>query len=271
MTAWRERLSQVDAPRLPAAGLYAGDHWKWVLEGYRRTQRYSNRAELWVISAGYGLIPATKAIKPYGATFASGVADSVWRGPPDGDRRACLRDWWALLEHETSLADLLTARKDAAVVLVAGSAYVEAAATEIASARDQDLSGERLSVISAGTRGNGVLVPVDGRFRKAVGGTDSSLNARLLALLAQDAGTHGFRRSAMSKTIAALASKLPPTHRQQGQTATDAEVMDQIETLRRRRPPISRTRALHDLRERGIACEQRRFATLWSALVLEQA
>ena len=264
MAVWRQRLSEADAPQSPAESLYAGDHWKWALEGYRRTQRYSHRAEFWVISAGYGLIPATQAIKPYSATYARGTADSVWRGPRDGDRRECLRDWWASLEQRTSLVDLIAARKDTVVVLVAGSAYLEAAATEIAVAREHDLTGERLSVISAGTRGNGVLVPVDGRFREAVGGTDSSLNARLLALLAQDAAAHGFRRSVMSKRIAALASKLPPTDRRQGQTATDAEVMDQIETLRCERPSISRTRALHELRERGIACEQRRFAMLWS-------
>ena len=262
---WRQRLSDVESPQSPAESLYAGDHWKWALEGYRRTQRYSHRAELWVISAGYGLIPATEAIKPYGATFATGAADSVWRGSFDGDRRQYVRDWWASLEHRASLVELIAARKDTIVVVVAGAAYLEAAARDIAVARDHDPSGERLSVISAGARGNGVLVPVDGRFREAVGGTDSSLNARLLALIAEDAAAHRFRHSAMSKRIAALASRLPPRDRQEGKTATDVEVMEHIETIRGKRPSISRTRALHELRERGIACEQRRFAMLWGA------
>jgi hypothetical protein len=168
----------------------------------------------------------------------------------------------------SSISDLLGERDDPRLVIAAGAAYLAALEHDLGGARHLDLDGERLSVISAGSRGNGALVPVDGRFRGAVGGTDSSLNTRLLALIAEDAAAHGFRRSAMSERIVALASKLPPSDRQQGKTATDSEVLDQIETIRCERPGLSRTRALRELRERGIACEQRRFAVLWSASVL---
>ena len=85
---WSRRIHEVEAAQHRAQDLYVGDHWRAACEAYRLAQQYSSRAELWVVSAGYGLIPSSKTIKPYSATFATGSADSVWRGPADGDRQA---------------------------------------------------------------------------------------------------------------------------------------------------------------------------------------
>src|SRR4051794_32552373 len=74
---WERRVRGVEAPRCPAQKLYMGAHWTAACQAFRLAQRYSSRAELWVISAGYGLIALDTAIKPYGATFASGSTDSV--------------------------------------------------------------------------------------------------------------------------------------------------------------------------------------------------
>src|SRR5688500_14305908 len=68
---WNARLRNADAPRLPAGELYAGDHWHSVVKAYEQARLYSSGAELWVISAGYGLVRADKRIKPYSATFAN--------------------------------------------------------------------------------------------------------------------------------------------------------------------------------------------------------
>ena len=260
---WASRLNQVDAPRWRAEDLYVGDHWHSACEAYRVAKRYSSRTELWVVSAGYGLISSSKPIKPYGATFASGAADSVWRGPAEGDRDEHLRFWWQALAHECALADLLPARGGGSVVIAAGASYLAALDSDLEDALQHELAVDRLSVISAGTQGNGALLPVSGQFRAAVGGTDSALNARLLALLAREAGTHGFSRSAMATMLARMASRLPATPRHAGSAASDEQIVREIQAMRRRSPEISRTRALRDLRSRGIACEQTRFASIW--------
>lgn len=262
---WANRLNEVEAPRWRAEDLYVGDHWHSACEAYRVAKRYSSRTEFWVVSAGYGLIPSSKTIKPYGATFATGAADSVWRGPADGDRRERLRLWWRALGHESALVDLLPARGDGAVVITAGASYLAALNSDLEVAFQHELALDRLSVISAGAQGNGALLPVSGQFRAAVGGTDSALNARLLALLAREAGTHGFSRSAMAAMLARMASRLPPTPRRAGRVASDEQIVREIQAMRRRVPEITRTRALRDLRRRGIACEQTRFASIWNA------
>jgi hypothetical protein len=259
---WRERLTRVPAASAAAEELYAGDHWNAVLEAYRFASQYSRRVELWVISAGYGLIPGSKAIKPYSATFASGNPDSVWRGSGDGPRVEVLQKWWRDLEHETSLEDLPSGR-DSAVLIAAGAEYLTAINDGLEDLKTAAASEESLSVISAGTSGNGLLLPVTGNLRTALGGTDSSLNARTLRFLAATAHDHEFRRSRMERLLERLARSSEATVRRHGLAASDEEIDEFVRSLRRREPEISRTRALRALRASGIACEQGRFKNAW--------
>lgn len=245
-----------------ARDLYIGDHWRAACTAYAHTLKYSSRAELWVVSAGYGLVRSTRALKAYGATFASGSADSVWRGGTDGDRRTELAAWWAALDHESSVADLLG--RDTVVVIAAGVPYVEALDVEIRSALDRDVSAERLSIISAGSPPNAASLPVSGRFRRAFGGTDAALNARVLATLAADAPEHHFRRSAMSAVLTGITAHTIATERTSGKRAEDGEIVHRIKGMRRMNPSLSRTQALRELRRSGMACEQRRFGYLWA-------
>jgi hypothetical protein len=264
---WSQRIREVEVSPHRAEDLYVGDHWQAACEAYRLAQQYSKRVELWVISAGYGLIPSSKLIKPYGATFATGSPDSVWRGTSEGDRVERLRHWWGALEHEVALTDLLPTRGDGAVVIAAGAAYLAALDADLERALQHDADDDRVSVISAGTKGDGVLLPVSGRFRAGVGGTDSSLNARTLALLARDAAAHQFRRSAMAATLIRMAAALPSTTRRAGRATEDAQIARRIREMRRRDPGISRTGALRELRTDGIACEQARFRSIWTRVV----
>lgn len=265
---WRRRLDEVAAVRHCAQELYTGDHWHATCAAYNLAQRYSSRAELWVISAGYGLITSSKLIKPYGATFASGSADSVWRGPMEGDRQSRLQGWWQALPHDAILPDLL--KGDGTIVIAAGALYLEALDSELSTALRNDPSGERISIVSAGSRGNGALLPVNGQFRATAGGTDAALNARMLALLAADASVHHFRRSAMTSVLMRLASHLPMTTRRVGKAVTNDEVARRIIAIRRRLPTASRTQALREVRRAGIACEQSRFASIWDSTAGDQ-
>ena len=214
-----------------------------------------------MISAGYGLIPAQQTVKPYSATFAAGNVDSVWRGPTDGPRREGLKEWWRGLANGVHLSDLVTSCS--AVMIAAGAGYVEALEDDVAAAVES--GQERVSVISAGSRNMPGLLPVTSCFRSHVGGTDSATNARVLALLATECASHGFRRHAMAEHLNKVGAKLDSVPRITGRKAGDDDIARQIRGLRRREPRLSRTAALRELRRSGIACEQGRFAELWLA------
>src|SRR5688572_21563408 len=65
---WWTALTK-DAPRLPAEDLYVGPYWATV-RSLRETAASARFAiDLWVASAGYGLLHASTAVRPYSATF----------------------------------------------------------------------------------------------------------------------------------------------------------------------------------------------------------
>src|SRR5205085_4334027 len=135
--------------------------------------------------------------------------------------------------------------------IAAGAAYLTAVDGDLEHLLGTVRNEETVSVISAGTRGDGALLPVSGGLRGALGGTDSALNARTLRLLAATAGDHQFRHSEMKRLLERLSRTARPTVRRRGRAASDAAIAKAIRGLRRYRPAISRTRALRELRAGG--------------------
>ncbi|WP_409566874.1 DUF6884 domain-containing protein [Pseudescherichia sp.] len=66
--SWREILVKAcnEYKNIRAGGLYTGQHWRCAFTAVANTG-----AELWIISAGLGLLHVTDRIVPYEATFAS--------------------------------------------------------------------------------------------------------------------------------------------------------------------------------------------------------
>src|SRR5262249_60222115 len=58
-----------------------GEHWAASLDAQRTAEQRGVASRLWVLSGGYGLLPSDTEVAPYAATFVSGNADSVVRGP----------------------------------------------------------------------------------------------------------------------------------------------------------------------------------------------
>lgn len=69
--AFKRREDELRHYRTPAADLYTGQQHLRLMEGvqYFRTQRKDSQVDLWIVSAGYGVIPEGKEIVPYNCTF----------------------------------------------------------------------------------------------------------------------------------------------------------------------------------------------------------
>ncbi|EDV0839708.1 hypothetical protein OY10_004577 [Salmonella enterica subsp. enterica serovar Havana] len=65
---WLERLAQARLGSLPmtAGELYTGQHWSRAAAAVARSS-----AEIWIISAGLGLLHVSEPVVPYEATFSS--------------------------------------------------------------------------------------------------------------------------------------------------------------------------------------------------------
>ena len=68
--AWWKRLASQPV-RLRADELYVGDHWSIVRDLVSLANRRGFDGQLWVASAGYGLVPSDAPLANYSATLSA--------------------------------------------------------------------------------------------------------------------------------------------------------------------------------------------------------
>jgi hypothetical protein len=143
--AWKRILAQtsINQTTISAGDLYTGQHWNRAAAAASRTG-----AELWVISAGLGLLHASDPVVPYDATFSSMPFShrAMWQqltSRPLTERRSA------------SLTALMQARPDDRFVIAASPMYLRAIEDDLCSARRALHSPEQLTIVtSQGYRGH---------------------------------------------------------------------------------------------------------------------
>jgi hypothetical protein len=260
---WITRLVEAgSAPQVAAMELYAGEHWS-VVRGFPATRLPGEQIRLWACSAGYGLIPAEALIMPHHATLTPGQADSV-----PGDAAS----WWSLLSEwagpvpgrPRSIRALVAADPAAVFMFVLSKNYLRACGADLAAACERIADPDLFLIVSAGGRPEGELadfaVPADARLQAYFGGTRRALNARI--------GAHLLERGIRSKDeasghLARLLAAQSPIPRYNRRRQSDREILDAIAARLARAPAPSTSRLLRELRDTGLACEQRRFSRLY--------
>jgi len=268
-TAWAAALAT--APRrIAAEELYVGDHWA-VARSLREEARGRRlHAELWIASAGYGLIHGSENVAGYSATFASGHRDAVC-GSGAEERRA----WWDLVCRlgpraceVRSLRQLAAAYPQDRILVVGSASYISAMADDLAAARSKLLDPARLLIVSGRETKlpeplSQNLLPSDARLQPVVGGALGSLHIRVA------------RRIIATESVGDWdARKLRPRYEVLGATSVrqdvperarsdDAAVRSFIQSELLRDDSLSASRLLRAYRDNGWACEQRRFIKLF--------
>lgn len=136
---WLERLAQArrGSPPMTAGELYTGQHWSRASAAAAR-----NGAEMWVISAGLGLLHVSGPVVPYETTCSpmpfshSRLWESLTTRPP-AERRS------------TSLRTLMQARPDDRFVVAASPVYLRAVETDLLAGRGALSAPEQLQVVTS--------------------------------------------------------------------------------------------------------------------------
>ncbi len=274
-SAWIGRLRDGTGENLPAERLYAGDHWHVVRSLAGLADEVGLRVEVWICSAGYGLIPLSARIRPYSATFSPNQADSVDRGIKRTTAQEARRQWWKELASwegpcpgaPRSVAALITEHPISSVMLAVSAPYLDALSDDLEAALALPNAQDKVAIFCAGASEraslSSSLVPCDARLQGHVGGARSSLNVRLIRLALTM--TKGGRPDVAS--LRALFSRLlrrqPELRVYNRSQMTDQEVRDYIRKAIAREPAARPTPLLRCLRDSGLACEHRRFSTLF--------
>lgn len=252
--------------RVPARELYRGRAFR---EAELAAQPLA--ADVYVLSAGLGLIPAEREIPAYSLTVANGADNILAR--LDGSQ-AAPANWWrelTLASGSHSFSELLGSTQGS-VLVAAGTTYLAMVGADLEKLSPTER--ERLRLFTAAPR-SGVperlqplVMPYDRRLEALPGraGTLSDFAQRALRHFADEILPHapeGSLDAHSSAVLQALAGAEPPAKRR-GQSMSDEAIVDLI------RANIHRTNGksaamLRLLRDSfRVACEQKRFKKLFA-------
>jgi hypothetical protein len=270
---WIERISKVTG-ELPAFNLYCGVYWAGVASLWRKAASRQGNAPLWILSAGYGLIPSDAVIAPYAATLSPKDQDSVVTGLG----RTQVRVWWEKLGEwagpqigaPRSLAALASAYPRTLWIVVGGPHYVHVLAEQLEAVHQMDGGPGRFVLISPGSTSQTVppaveaaLVRADARWENRLGRGKTSIGVRIATHLFERADGNAASipdvRGQIQRETESLASLDIPSHARK----SDDDVRRYIRDTLREQPGSSFSNALRAFRDFGFACEYRRFRGLY--------
>jgi hypothetical protein len=269
MDAWRNALTSTSHGVVRAEELYAGDHWS-VVRSMRSVAPAGLDLRIWIASAGYGLLPSNALIRPYSATFARGAVDAV--APKTNTYSNS--DWWRRLAEwdpidaasPRTICDLVASAPNGFVLIAVSSVYADALSCDL-SAAVQTSPGDRLAIVSVGYRSARELqpfrVPAAARLKNTLRGAMQSLNARIAREAVSRANDWYPSRAKLADLMQSALEEAPPMTTHDRKRLDDEEVRRYIRESMREDPRMTHTRLLRALRDKGLACEQSRFASLF--------
>lgn len=270
LSEWKTRLARHRRDRVPVKDLYAGDHWANV----RSFGSSHFDLDIWVCSAGYGLVRYEDVVTPYAATFSSKHPDSVAAGLREEELAEAAKQWWTSTTkwkahfqgRPRSLSTLMAEYPRRSLLVVTSKTYLNAIHDDLVSGIGELRDPSQLSIVCAGVQNlEGLqqhLVPCDARFQKMIGGARRSLNTRLAKKIIAESRTPPMSDK-LSRRYRKLLESQPPIDRYDREPMSDDEVKNFIREQLVRDLSLKHTPLLRLLRETNRACEQKRFAALY--------
>ncbi len=265
---WRAWLRNA-APRIPARQLYAGRGFSEALAAVK-----SREADLWIASAGLGLVHGDEEVPGYDLTLSAGSDSSIRRKVTDGPFDAAL--WWSDLARrrrpKRSLADLLTSHSADHAVISVPSSYLDLVQDDLLSAGNAALRKVRLvgplDLERVAPQLRRLIMPYDDRLNgpdSSLKGTRADFPQRAARHLLEEACADGLTDNAeedAERVRTSLRYLTWPEHANRTQLGDD-EIVKVILSSWDRASGQS-TQMLRLLRDQeGIACEQGRFVQLF--------
>jgi hypothetical protein len=272
---WTGRLEQVSMERIPASGLYAGDHWKIALR-IPEAATGALAVRLWVASAGYGLVSIETPLKPYSATFIRAHAEAV----APAASQYTTRDWWREMSawapegysEPRTLGELTLSFTNNDVLLLAMSEPYAQALREDIDAAESHAPG-RVALVSVGlasavsTSHPVSLLPVEARLKQTLRGAMQGVNARIAEAIVREHARWFPSTERLRAVIREWVDAAPalPTYDRAEQT--DEDVRQYIRERARAGAANSKSEVLRALRDSGRACGQERLGRLYREVI----
>ena len=274
--AWTEALNKAlsNSTLIRVKSLYKGGHWATA-----KSICQHDCVELWVLSAGFGLLHAEDKIVPYQATFAVGHRESIPLYSNEYNGKGFYRTWWKQIsenspfkdKHPTSIADLMRDNSKDYFVISGSPDYINAIEIDIINGlRFLKSSNKQLVIITSkniNPRLNEYFFKSDARMAHWLKCNMLMLNISLAKYIINQFVNNSLNDiGELSKSIYQELQSLPERKIVKGQKRTPEEVEKYILELQRQNPQISATQALRTFRDSGNSFEEKRFRGLFQTV-----
>jgi hypothetical protein len=267
-SAWLERIRTLPA-ETPARALYSGRGFGLALEAAQFA-----KAQLFIVSAGLGLVAADRKVPSYGLTVSSGHKDSV-AGQVTGEFDPA--DWFSGLlasSFSTQWADAVGATSGRILVALTRP-YAEMIGPSLSALGTQALARLRIFGTALApalpTVLHAALAPYDKRLDAIFPGTRVDFSQRALVHFVRSIATEqNIDRAADFAAVESALAGVTPPERPSRPRCSDDEILGRILIRLQSQSGIARIlRALRD--EEGVACEQARFSRLYRTALEQRA
>ena len=271
--SWFQRVKKTASERIKVRNLYKGDHWSAAkaIDSFAGGRKH----QVWVSSAGFGVLSLEDSLPAYSATFSGAHPDCVVSKSDVYNRRIALSDWWqavcdwpnSSLRPRRSLESIALEAPSQSLIIVGSDEYLHAMHQDLLRAVAALERPSLLSIFSAGCKEldglDDSLVRYDARMQGFVGGALRSLNMRVACWALEECGKSKPTYSLLQKRVADQLSKQPdfsmPVRKQMSDDAVRRFILKEL---------IKDSKACHSpllrkLRKANMACEQKRFANLF--------
>ncbi|MBQ0969526.1 hypothetical protein KBY91_38510 [Streptomyces sp. RK23] len=257
---WARRLHTAESRPTPLHSLYQGDQWRRALALSDAARRAGFAPRLYAASAGLGLRPVSSLAPSYAATFLPRHADSVASSSLEASR------WWEHLQQldgATDLSQIATAAGRALIVV--SETYAHAMRNDLH--RLAATGADTVLIGGAGDVEGTLRVPANAALRHALGGTLTSLNTRTAASWLEHCIPGRLISPQGQARWSDWAAQAARPERYARTPVSDETVIAFIKEMKSLHPDSSRTRLLRLFRDKGMACEQKRFADLYTSTI----
>lgn len=270
LQTWGENLDKAKNIT-PAKDLYCGRGFSEICKTV-----VNNNPELWIISAGVGLITGDQQIPAYNLTVLPSAKDSI-QAKILSESRFQPDQWWNRLNRKlygtpTPIYDLISQRPDTYFIVSLSKTYISLVLKDLFLINDKDRRRIRITGLNSPEpipeSFRPLWMPYDERFdgpQSPNPGTRSDFPQRVTRHFIEEVlfkNTLGTPRE-HAKVVSDILSFLPPPKRIKRTTLSD-EAIKQIITRRWNDAKGSGSRMLKILRhEENVACEQGRCADLY--------
>lgn len=257
---WKKEVNENDYAKYLVTELYKGVGWKATIDTNNKlSSKY--KTALYIASAGYGLIASNSKIASYDATFAPRTSNSINKFT--NDKRANI-EWWDNI-NDFKIEDF---PHDSYFFIILPHNYLIATQNfikKIIEKYDKKVfifianQNETLSFM------RGYTIEFDLRFNSYQTGTLSSLLARAVLWLTDEIIKHEipFEHHLFQSHIEEKMKNYTHYKMPKREQLSEEDLIKEIEKMINKDEIESASRGLKKLRESGIACEQKRFGSLF--------